>query len=239
MQRLIALLTVAIGAAMAPVVAAADEFGFARKLARAAAEAAQPVHSIEVVVTGISDGDTAKVELDGKSVRLRLARIDAPEHEQAWGNRSEQSLRELVYKKLVRIEWREVDRNGRPIVTMTVGGMDVSTEQVRRGMAWVWLGVAGLFEVVWAVLLKHTDGFTRLLPSAATVAAMAVSFYCMSRALQSLPIGTVYDPFVCRGLDALIYGLYSGARFIVAGTPSGTARAANRAKMPKRGAPPQ
>ncbi|MBU6244793.1 MAG: hypothetical protein KGP12_06215 [Actinomycetales bacterium] len=36
-----------------------------------------------------------------------------------------------------------------------------------------------------------------------------------------LPIGTVYDPFVCRGLDALIYGTYSGARFIVAGTPSG------------------
>jgi pyruvate dehydrogenase E1 component len=36
-----------------------------------------------------------------------------------------------------------------------------------------------------------------------------------------LPIGTVYDPFVCRGLDALIYGVYSGARFIVAGTPSG------------------
>src|SRR5581483_2338101 len=36
-----------------------------------------------------------------------------------------------------------------------------------------------------------------------------------------LPIGTVYDPFVCRGLDALIYGLYSGARFVFAGTPSG------------------
>jgi len=36
-----------------------------------------------------------------------------------------------------------------------------------------------------------------------------------------LPIGTVYDPFVCRGLDALIYGTYSGARFLVAGTPSG------------------
>jgi pyruvate dehydrogenase E1 component len=36
-----------------------------------------------------------------------------------------------------------------------------------------------------------------------------------------LPIGTVYDPFVCRGLDAMIYGLYSGAKFIVAGTPSG------------------
>jgi pyruvate dehydrogenase E1 component len=38
---------------------------------------------------------------------------------------------------------------------------------------------------------------------------------------QLIPIGTVYDPFVCRGLDALVYGLYSGARFIFAGTPSG------------------
>ena len=36
-----------------------------------------------------------------------------------------------------------------------------------------------------------------------------------------LPIGTVYDPFVCRGLDALIYALYTGARFVVAGTPAG------------------
>ncbi len=39
--------------------------------------------------------------------------------------------------------------------------------------------------------------------------------------VQLLPVGTVYDPFVCRGLDALIYGTYSGARFVVAGTPSG------------------
>ena len=37
-----------------------------------------------------------------------------------------------------------------------------------------------------------------------------------------LPVGTVYDPFVCRGLDALIYGLYNGARFVVAGTPPGS-----------------
>ena len=138
MQRLIALLVLAITALGAPRTASAVEVGGGRRLVRAVADAARPVHSVDVVVTGISDGDTAKVELDGKSVRLRLARIDAPEHQQAWGNRSEQSLRELVYKKLVRIEWREVDRNGRPIVTMTVGGMDVSTEQVRRGMAWVY-----------------------------------------------------------------------------------------------------
>jgi pyruvate dehydrogenase E1 component len=36
-----------------------------------------------------------------------------------------------------------------------------------------------------------------------------------------IPIGTVYDPFVCRGLDALIYGIYSGSKFVFAGTPSG------------------
>lgn len=36
-----------------------------------------------------------------------------------------------------------------------------------------------------------------------------------------LPVGTVYDPFVCRGLDALVYALYSGARFVIVGTPSG------------------
>ena len=36
---------------------------------------------------------------------------------------------------------------------------------------------------------------------------------------QLFPIGTVYDPFVCRGLDALIYGLYNGAKFIFVGTP--------------------
>jgi quaternary ammonium compound-resistance protein SugE len=56
-----------------------------------------------------------------------------------------------------------------------------------------------LFEVVWAVLLKYTDGFSRLWPSAATVAAMAVSFYCMSRALQMLPMGTVYAVWVGIG----------------------------------------
>lgn len=53
---------------------------------------------------------------------------------------------------------------------------------------------------------------------------MLLSMFGLSRELLDepiIPIGTVYDPFVCRGLDALIYGLYSGSRFIFAGTPSG------------------
>lgn len=86
-------------------------------------------------------------------------------------------------------------------------------------MAWVWLGIAGLFEVVWAVLLKHTDGFSRIGPSAATLAAMAVSFYCMSRALQTLPIGTVYA--VWTGIGATGAALWGMA---VEGDPATAAR---------------
>ncbi|MEN0076334.1 MAG: multidrug efflux SMR transporter [Paracraurococcus sp.] len=75
-------------------------------------------------------------------------------------------------------------------------------------MAWIWLAVAGGFEVVWAVLLKYTEGFSRLLPSAATLAAMGVSFYCMSRALQVLPMGTVYAVWVGIGaVGTAIWGM--------------------------------
>ncbi|HEY7544386.1 MAG TPA: quaternary ammonium compound efflux SMR transporter SugE [Blastocatellia bacterium] len=59
-------------------------------------------------------------------------------------------------------------------------------------MAWVYLVIAGIFEMVWAVGLKHTEGFTRLVPSAATIAAMALSFVFLSQALKSLPVGTAY-----------------------------------------------
>ena len=59
-------------------------------------------------------------------------------------------------------------------------------------MAWAWLAVAGVLEVVRVVLLKRTDGFTRPAASAACIAAMAASFWCMSQSLRSLPMGTVY-----------------------------------------------
>lgn len=68
-------------------------------------------------------------------------------------------------------------------------------------MAWAWLGVAGLFEVVWVILLRLTDGFSRPWPSIATIAAMGVSFYCMSVALRTLPMGTVYA--VWTGIGAV------------------------------------
>lgn len=59
-------------------------------------------------------------------------------------------------------------------------------------MSWTYLAVAGLFEVVWAVLLKSTEGFTRPLESALTIAAMIASFWFLSIALRDLPIGTAY-----------------------------------------------
>ncbi len=59
-------------------------------------------------------------------------------------------------------------------------------------MEWVYLLIAGLFEVVWAVGLKYTEGWTQPWPSAGTVAAMIVSFWFLSLALKGLPIGTAY-----------------------------------------------
>jgi quaternary ammonium compound-resistance protein SugE len=59
-------------------------------------------------------------------------------------------------------------------------------------MAWLYLFFAGLFEVGWAVGLKYTEGFSRLLPSLLTVAAMALSLALLGLALKSLPVGTAY-----------------------------------------------
>lgn len=58
--------------------------------------------------------------------------------------------------------------------------------------AWLLLVAAGVFEVVWAVSLKYTNGFTRLGPSLVTIAGMAVSFWLLSQALRSFPVGTAY-----------------------------------------------
>ena len=88
-------------------------------------------------VTGVADGDTLYADIEGHSIRIRLAQIDAPEKAQAFGRRSEQSLRELVWKRQVLLWWKSLDRYGRPIAQVSVDGMDVNAEQVKRGFAWV------------------------------------------------------------------------------------------------------
>ena len=59
-------------------------------------------------------------------------------------------------------------------------------------MAWVYLIIAGTFEVVWAMGLKYSQGFTKLLPSLITIVGMIISFYFLSVATKTLPIGTAY-----------------------------------------------
>jgi len=59
-------------------------------------------------------------------------------------------------------------------------------------MAWAYLVVAGLFECGWAIGLKYTEGFSKLVPSLLTVVSMAVSLGLLSMAMKSIPIGTAY-----------------------------------------------
>ena len=68
-------------------------------------------------------------------------------------------------------------------------------------MAWIYLLIAGLLEIVWAYFMKQSVGFTRLWPSVATLAFMGVSFALLSLAMKSLPMGTAY--VVWTGIGAV------------------------------------
>ncbi|EPE41180.1 quaternary ammonium compound efflux SMR transporter SugE [Salmonella enterica] len=59
-------------------------------------------------------------------------------------------------------------------------------------MSWIILLIAGLLEVVWAVVLKYTHGFSRLTPSIITITAMVISMALLSWAMKTLPVGTAY-----------------------------------------------
>ncbi|MGN6157495.1 MAG: quaternary ammonium compound efflux SMR transporter SugE [Devosia sp.] len=75
-------------------------------------------------------------------------------------------------------------------------------------MAWVYLIIAGLFEVVWAIALKYADGFTRLWPSAISVAGMIVSVVLLELSLRQLPVGTAYAVWTGIGtVGAAVLGM--------------------------------
>ena len=84
---------------------------------------------------------------------------------------------------------------------------------------WLWLAIAGIFEVVWVVLLKQTDGFRHVGWSLATFVSMGMSFGAMSQSLRVLPMGTVYA--VWTGIGAaggLLWGI------ALEGEPAGIVR---------------
>ena len=66
-------------------------------------------------------------------------------------------------------------------------------------MAWLYLAIAGVMEIVWAVGLKYSEGFTRPWPSVVTVIGMVISFYYLALALKEIPIGTGYAVWVGIG----------------------------------------
>ncbi len=59
-------------------------------------------------------------------------------------------------------------------------------------MPWIWLLIAGVLEIAWAVGLKYTEGFSKLRPSVVTVLLMLASFWCLAQAVKELPLGTSY-----------------------------------------------
>jgi quaternary ammonium compound-resistance protein SugE len=97
-----------------------------------------------------------------------------------------------------------------------LAGFSVEQEQ---SMSWIYLAVAGLLEVAWAVGLKYTAGFTRLWPSVFTLATMAGSVGMLGLALRSLPLGTAYA--VWTGIGTIGTAV---AGMVLLGEPAGALR---------------
>lgn len=88
-------------------------------------------------VIGITDGDTLKV-LDSSriEIKVRLAGIDSPEKNQAFGQRAKQKLSDLVFGKKVQIDCRKKKSYDRQVCVVYLGDTDINLEQVKAGMAW-------------------------------------------------------------------------------------------------------
>lgn len=88
---------------------------------------------------------------------------------------------------------------GRPSYASVFRGRPRLSEVVT--MAWIILVIAGLLEVIWAIGLKYSHGFSRLTPSIITLVAMAASVFLLAYAMKSLPAGTAYA--VWTGIGAV------------------------------------
>ncbi|WP_134705071.1 multidrug efflux SMR transporter [Ammoniphilus sp. YIM 78166] len=75
-------------------------------------------------------------------------------------------------------------------------------------MAWFYIGLAGILEVVWALGLKFSNGFSLLIPSIITLVAIVSSFFLFSKSLKDIPVGTAYAIFTGIGAaGTVIYGM--------------------------------
>jgi endonuclease YncB( thermonuclease family) len=93
--------------------------------------------TIEGLVVGVADGDTITIlDQQKNTYKIRLQGIDAPEKNQAFGEKSKQSLHNLVHSKQVSIEYDKEDKYGRIVGKVTVDDVDVCLQQLVLGMAW-------------------------------------------------------------------------------------------------------
>lgn len=75
-------------------------------------------------------------------------------------------------------------------------------------MAWIFLFIAGLLEIVWASLMKSSEGFTKLWPSIGTISFMVLSFGLLAMAMKTLPLGTAYAIWTGIGaVGAFVVGI--------------------------------
>jgi len=75
-------------------------------------------------------------------------------------------------------------------------------------MAWAWLIAAGLLEIVFAICLKLSEGFSKPVFTIAFVIATAISLYCLTRAMQSIPMGTAYAVWTGIGaVGVVVFGV--------------------------------
>lgn len=89
-------------------------------------------------VVSVQDGDTLTVLVAGQRVKVRLAGIDAPERDQPFGEKSGQSLSRMALNRTASVAVQKIDDYSRTIGTVTVAGLNMEVEQVRRGLAWVY-----------------------------------------------------------------------------------------------------
>lgn len=105
--------------------------------------------STSCTTTRILDGDTfhclpattvsgAKIHKDG-TITVRLRGIDAPEKRQPFGIDAQESLKELIGRKTVKLDIKDIDRYGRVVAYIFVGSLNVNLEQVKKGYAWAYM----------------------------------------------------------------------------------------------------
>ena len=80
---------------------------------------------------------------------------------------------------------------------------------ITPALAWIFLVLAGLFEILWAIALRYSEGFTKFVPSAITLAAMGASVVFLGLSLKVLPLGTAYAVWVGIGIVGVaVLGIY-------------------------------